>query len=148
MNYAHLHIIFNHVPQIAFLIGFILLVYGLIRKSNETIQASFIVMVMGMLGGIIAYFTGEQAAELIQKIPRNQLDMLALEAHEEMSGFALIAITVTGLAAIQAFFFIRQNHPKSKQAIYAVLVVSILAVLISARTAYLGGLIRHSEFHF
>ncbi len=148
MNSSHIHLIFNHSPQIAFTLGFILLVYGLIQKSRDTIQASFLVFIMGAIGGIITYFSGESAAELIQQIPREHLNLSALEKHEEASGFALIGIVMTGLAAIQAFFFVRQNHPKLKQAVYIVLILAVIATVMAARTAYLGGLIRHTELHY
>ena len=81
MNDAHLHLVFNHFPIIVPIVGLLILVVGLVIKSNSVIRTAFGVFVLGAIMTFPAMYTGEGAEEIAEKLP-GVTDAL-IETHEE-----------------------------------------------------------------
>lgn len=143
MDPTHLHLAINHLPVFGFFLGAIVLLYGIWRRSDDTQIAAYILFILSSIGGIIAYLTGEGAEESlegIQGIPES-----LIEQHEEAALWALIAAIAIGTLSILSLF-LRWSKPAISRGIaIGMLFLALLSFGIVARTAYLGGQIRHSE---
>jgi hypothetical protein len=69
MNWAHVHLIINHFPVIGILGAILLLVYSLVRKSEEVKMVSLSVFAIIALITLAVYFTGGAAEEVVKNLP-------------------------------------------------------------------------------
>jgi len=141
-NAAHLHLLVNHLPVLGTVFSLILLLYGLLKKSEEIKKASFIGVILTGLGGAAAYFTGEPAEHMIGRL--QGVSRQLLHTHQESANIAIIPL---GLAALLALFFLIQYRQKviPKLPLYLVGALLIIVSVMMYRTANEGGLIRHPE---
>jgi uncharacterized membrane protein len=143
MNYAHLHLILNHFPVIGMVIGFCLLGVALIIKSEQLKKIVFGIFVAIALLAIPVYFTGEPAEKIVENLP-GVSDTL-IETHEEFALFSMIAMEITGLAALIGLFLFHSGRAISGWFTTALFTVSLVTVALMGWTANLGGQIRHTE---
>ena len=143
MNTAHWHLILNHFPIIGTLGGVVVLLYGFIRKNNDTkVLGALLILAMAIIS-VIVMETGEAAEEVEEKIPG--ISEAAMEAHEDAAKIAngiLIASGVLALISLVLHFFKRNAVTI---AMSATLVLSAVAFGFMGYTGYLGGKIRHTE---
>jgi uncharacterized membrane protein len=145
MNPTHLHLLTNHVSLFALVFGLIALVLGLIRKSEELKLGAAIIFLIGAIMIVPANQTGEEAEHTVEELAGVNHD--DIEEHEHAAEWALYAMGVLGLLSIVALFQFRKRKLFPKGITYAMLVIAIWGFAVVARTAYLGGYIRHSEIH-
>lgn len=142
MSVVHLHLLLNHVPVIGtFFIAFVLAVA--IWRRNDGMAKLALVMTVGV--GLIAaavYFTGEPAEEAVEKLAGIGESMI--HEHEEAAEAAFIGSTFAGALAIVLLAWARRT-PLRRWASAAALVVVLGVGALMARTANLGGQIRHTE---
>lgn len=143
MNQAHIHLLITHLPIFGSVLGAVVLIYGMLTKSNSTKIAAYMLFILSAIGGGIAYLTGEGAEELVENIPG--ISENVIEEHEESAGFALASVIVLGVASIGAWFLTARKSPLIKTVAAVVLVLSLISFGLVARTGYLGGQIRHTE---
>ena len=137
MNLAHLHLLLNHVPTIGFGLGIGLLAASLVRDSEDLRRASYVVFFGVALVAIPAYLSGSAAHYILKTEPDLALDVVT--AHQNAAMLALIPMEIAGFMGWLALWRFRRWHPP------AVLVLSIVAVVLMARAANIGGQIRHPE---
>jgi len=65
MNAAYTHIVLNHIPVIGMIIGFFLLVIGLLARRHILVKVSLVMFVVFALFTIPVYLTGEPAGKQI-----------------------------------------------------------------------------------
>jgi uncharacterized membrane protein len=139
MNWAHVHLVINHLPVILAPVAAVVLGAGLVRKSGDLIRAGLVIMTFAAVTGGGAYFTGEPAEDVVEHLPAVSDSMI--DEHEDAALFGVVFTAVGGLLAVAAL--------ASKRApawlVPATLAVAVLATVILARTAYLGGQISHPE---
>lgn len=143
MNYAHLHLMLNHIPVIGTGLVVLLLFIAFYRKSREMLTVSLIVLVLIALATIPAYLTGEPAEELVEDSPGVSEQLI--EQHEEMAEKAFIFVEVTGGLALISLLGLRYNEKYGKRLAVLTLMTLIISSGIMAWTANLGGKIRHTE---
>jgi uncharacterized membrane protein len=143
INWAHVHLIINHLPVIGILGAILLLLYSLIRKSDEVRMVSLGVFVLIALMTLPVFFTGKAAVEAVKNLPG--VTETVVGRHEEIASLALVLMEILGAAALGALFLYRRSGALPKWFIAAVLVLSILTAAIVGLTANLGGQIRHTE---
>ena len=68
MNGAHWHLVVNHLPIIFPIVGVIVMITGLISKSEAVKRTAFMIFILGALASIAAMTTGEGAEEIVEKI--------------------------------------------------------------------------------
>lgn len=143
MNPAHLHIILNHIPVIGVPFGAALLIYGFLRKSQEVRTAGFLVFVAIALVTIPTFLAGKAAEDMVEHLPGVSEHLI--QNHERAATIALIATSILGgLSLIRLLIparFVAVRTPAS-------ILIFALSVGVAgwlARTANLGGEIRHSE---
>ena len=145
MNMARLHLLVNHVPVIAVPIGTLLLVGGIFRGSRECQKAALWLLVLAGLSAGAAFLTGDPAASALARLAP-EANLAAIGAHDEAAGMALagsLAVAATAFPGLFAFRRSRKGAPVAYKAV--VLALCIIACGLLARTAYFGGLIRHTE---
>ncbi len=143
MNWIQLHLLLNHVPVIGTWLGTGLLVYGLVRRSEEARRLALGFLAVVALAGAPTFFSGSQAEDAAEKLPGVMTAMVS--EHEAAADFALGWCTVLGLVAIAALVVSRRRPAIATGWLVAVLVISLFCSAVLARTAHLGGLIRHPE---
>ena len=143
MNWAHVHLIINHVPIIGVLGTILLLVYSLVRKSEEVKMVSFGLFVLIALMTLAVFFTGEAAQDTVKKLP--SVTEAYIGRHEEMAEIALVVMEALGIAALVGLLLLRRSGAIPKWIVTVVLVLSLITAAIVGFTANLGGQIRHTE---
>jgi len=143
INWAHVHLIINHFPVIGILGAILLLLYSLIRKSDEVRMVSLGVFVLIALITVPVFFTGQASEEIVKKLPGVTESIIG--RHEEIASLALVLMEVLGAAALGALFLYRRSGSLPKWFIASLLALSILTAAIVGLTANLGGQIRHTE---
>jgi uncharacterized membrane protein len=137
VNGAHLHLLLNHIPTVAFGVAVALFLGGLIKKSEDLTQAGFVAFFLNALLAIPAYVSGNAAEYILRDQPGMSAEVLA--AHQNAAAFGLIFMEMTGLVA---WFALWRFH---RWVIPALLALSVATFVLMARAANLGGGIRHPE---
>ena len=143
MNWAHVHLMINHIPVLGTVFGALLLVYALVRKNEEIKRVSLGIFVIIAVATVPVYLTGEPAEEMVEHLPG--VEEPIIEEHEEAALIAFIAIGILGVAALGVLWRYRHTNTIPQKFVLAGLILSILVFGLMAWTADLGGKIRHSE---
>ena len=145
MDQTYIHLVTSHLPIFGSLLGAVVLIQGIWKKSNQTLIAAYSLFIFSALGAIISYLTGEGAeetAEHIQGVANNMIEL-----HEDFAVNALIALIFLGVVSLIGIFAAYKKLSSSFKLATAVLVISLISFVIVARTGYLGGQIRHTEIN-
>ena len=113
------------------------------RKSEELKKISLGFFIIIALLAIPAYLTGEPAEELVENLPG--VSKASIEQHEEAAQVAFAGVLIVGAAALGGLIFFRRGKWIPNWLSVIVLVLSLIVFVLMARTANLGGLIRHTE---
>ena len=143
MNWAHVHIAINHVPVIGIVFGFLLLLYAMMKKTEEVKRISLGIFVIIALIVIPVYLTGGGAEEIVEHLPG--VSESAIERHAESAFSTFVMVEVLGLLTLGGLFLYRRPQNLSNWFVLLSLILSILVGGLMARTANLGGQIRHTE---
>ena len=142
MNYAHLHLILNHIPVVGLPIALWFLAYGYFRGHPPTTKFGLVTTIAIAALALPTYFTGEPAEEFVERIPGVAESFI--KAHENSAQVSLFLILFTGIMAIGAL-----RPWRSERIVRYTVLGTILAAMIStaslAYTANLSGKIRHTE---
>ena len=97
MNGAHWHLVVNHLPIIFPVVGAIVMITGLISKSEAVKRTAFMIFIIGALTVIAAMTTGEGAEEVVENI--NGVSENYIENHEETAEtFAFLSYILGGIS--------------------------------------------------
>lgn len=143
MNYAHIHLLLNHLPILGTIFGLLLLAWATLRKSDELRCVSLGVFVVTAALAIPAYLTGEPAEEVVEHLPGVAESII--EQHENAALFALLGAALTGLVALVGLVFARRAAHLSGAVLAAVAVLAVGTSGLMGWTGNLGGQIRHTE---
>ena len=143
MNAVHLHLMLNHVPLFGTVVSVLLLLVAVWRRSDELKRVALGILVLTALLTLPVYFTGEPAEEAVEAMPGVMAP--AIEAHESASKIAFASMLAAGGAALIGFVLFRRGKLIPSWFTTTVLVASLLTGLLMARTANLGGKVRHTE---
>jgi len=144
MNWAHLHLVFNHVPVIGVPFSVALLAVAKWRKSHELERVSAASFVVWAALTILAYCTGCPAKRVISG-SLTAASKGFLGRHEDAA--LISALAVWGLGAISLFALFQSRGSKVIGHWYAPtsLIVGLVAAGPMAWAANLGGKISHTE---
>lgn len=145
MDQTYIHLVTSHLPIFGSLLGAIVLIQGIWKKSNTTLIAAYSLFIFSALGAIIAYITGEAAEETAENIQGVAETMI--EQHEDFAMFALISLCFLGFISLIGIFAAYKNLLSSRKIATAILLMSLISFVIVARTGFLGGQIRHTEIN-
>ena len=140
MNFVHVHLAINHSPLYATAFGFFLLLIGVIKRNRSVATAGLVFAIVAAVCGGAAFFTGDQAADIIKDSPPIAgLDQSLIREHNLAADFALASTGITGALAIVTLIWRRRWLE------IVVLVFLAWSLSVVLRTAYLGGRIHHPE---
>lgn len=144
MNAAHLHLLVNHLPVIGTLFAILLLAGALVRRNTELARASLALFVVAAITGLAAYFTGEPAEDVVERIPG--ITKAAIHSHEEAAELATILLGSFGVFALGALIYFRKRTAQIPRGfVVFALLLSLIPAAAMAWTANQGGEIRHAE---
>lgn len=143
MDALHFHLLITHLPVFASVGGALLLAYGLKSDSRELRQASYLVLAFAAAGAIASNISGERAEHAAEELP-GVLESL-IEEHEESVGLVLWMLIPAGIFSLLAVWAQKSRKELEKRFAYLALGLSLAGFAGVARTAWLGGQIRHSE---
>lgn len=143
MTWAHLHIALNHVPVIGVPVGVALLVYAAVRRSREVETAARWLLVVVALAALPVYWTGEPTEDIVGGMAGVSDDRI--EAHEEAAPVALAVTLALGVLACVSLWLSARRGPAPAWLRVGTVLWGLAAVILLARTANLGGQIRHEE---
>lgn len=143
MDATHLHLVITHLPIFGSVLGMLILIYAMWRKSAATKMAAYGIFVISAIGAGIAYATGEGAEEKVEGLP-GVLESI-IGQHEEFAMYALISMIVLGVVSLIAMAFNGKANMLSGSSAIAVLFISLVSFGLVAKTGQLGGQIRHTE---
>jgi len=129
---SHLHPVIIHFPIALLIIGFLADIIGMVFKKEFFTKAGFYLLILGTIGVIAAYLSGNIAGEGVEEAGSLKQ---ALENHEhaaELSLWLMVAAAVVRLAVVAA----KKYTGVFK---YAALVLFLAGVLSIIRTGYYGG---------
>lgn len=117
--------------------------YAFYVKDNHVKRAALWAYVFVGISAIFAYLTGEPAEEMVEHKPGVLKAMI--ETHETAATAAGALLCI--IAALSAFELWNQKKgkPLNPKLMMGIVMLSVIATLPIARTAYLGGLIGHAE---
>lgn len=142
MTPAHVHLVLNHAPVVGMPLAALLLVAGIARKSRELQVAALMGIVLVALATVPVFLTGEPAEKQIEHAAG--VSEKTIGAHEDAAKWALGATELAGLIALATLMRSRGLRLAGGLTLLA-LFAAALAISTLARTAYLGGHIRHPE---
>jgi uncharacterized membrane protein len=143
MNQTHIHLLINHLPLFGSILGGIVLAHALWTRNHQTKIAAYFVLILAALGAGAAYLTGEAAEDTVERIPGISKPMI--HEHEDAALFALISSIVLGVMALAGLFLALRKAALTRTVALITLVIALFSFVVVARTAYLGGQIRHTE---
>lgn len=144
MNGAHMHLLVNHLPVIGSIFAILLLIWSLLRKNTEIARAALGLFVIAAITGLAAYFTGEPAEDVAEKI--SGVTRSAIHAHEESAELATVLLGGYGVFALGALLYLRKRAVEfPRKLITLALILSFVPAGAMGWTANQGGKIRHPE---
>jgi hypothetical protein len=138
---AHIHLVLCHVPVLTILFGLGWLAFGVWRGSQDIQKAALGMFVVAAVLAVPSYLTGEPAAGAIKGLPG--FSERIMEQHQAAAGVALAGCIALGIVALAGLLF----RGRAVAGWFGVLLLAgaLVVVVLVARTANLGGQIRHSE---
>ena len=143
MNGAHIHLLLNHLPVVGTLIGVLLLAMAAWRRNGEIRAAALAVFVFSAVAAIPAHLTGESAEERVEHLPG--VSEAIIERHESAALASTAALGLLGVMALAALWVGGRGARLPRPLRLSIAVLSVLTMGLMARTANLGGQIRHTE---
>lgn len=144
METGYLHLLINHWPILGSILFAAILLWGLVRRSDEVILLGLVgVLVVGVTG-VVALVTGEAAEEAVERLAG--IDEEIVELHEEASKLAMIPVALAAAAAFLALALRFRRGAAPRGLVVATLVLLVVVAVGMAYSALLGGKIRHTEF--
>ena len=143
MNGAHWHLVVNHLPIIFPIVAVIVMVTGLVSKSEAVKRTAFMIFILGALAALAAMSSGEGAEEIVEKI--SGVTENYIENHEERAEtFALLSYILGGISSLGLWAGFKQKSFSSIISI-ATLVFALVVLFFAKQTGTTGGEIRHTE---
>ncbi len=143
MNDAHFHLVVNHLPLIFPLVGAIVLVTGILSRSEPIKRTGYFVFILGSIATVMAMSSGEGAEEVVEEI--KGVSQNFIHEHEEKAElFALLSYGL-GLISLLSLWFSWKQKRLSKPASLIVLAFSFVVLFFGKQTGTSGGEIRHTE---
>jgi hypothetical protein len=143
MSIPHLHLAISHAPLFAALIGFVILIIAVARRSPEMRWVAYGLFVAAALAGIPVFLSGEGSEEAIERLPGVSEGLI--DAHAAAAKLSLIGIELLGVFSLIAFGLERVRQLVPAPLVAIVLLAGGIETAALGYTANLGGQIRHSE---
>lgn len=143
MNGAHFHLVVNHLPIIIPMAALIVLILGLIIKSEVVKRTAYFLFVVGAICTMPAFASGEGAEEMAESLP-GVTEQLIHEHEEKAEAFALFNYAL-GLISIVAVWASWKQKSFAKWLSILILAMALVVIFKGREVGTSGGEIRHTE---
>lgn len=142
MNFAHIHLILNHIPMLTMPVVLVFFVFAIWTKNKSVEKFSLVLLILTALMVVPVYLTGEPAEKVVKNFI--ELSEPLVKAHEDSAELSLLFTLMAGVMAFVSILI--EKKLKDLRLVNAIVVfTTLLAVSSLGYTANLGGKIRHSE---
>lgn len=128
---THFHAMIIHFPIALLMAGFFSEFLGLITKKEFFKNTAVFLLLLGAIGAIVAYISGNLAGEGIEEGPLKN----PLELHEKAATLTLWLAIVTALFRVVVFYF--KYNRRWVNWVFVILFTALTGSV--AATGYLGG---------
>jgi uncharacterized membrane protein len=143
MNGAHFHLVVNHLPIIFPLVGAIVLITGIISKSDAVKRTAYLIFILGAIAAIVSTKSGEEAEEVVEKM--SGVSEKFIEIHEETAEkFAIMCYILGGVSLVGLWANFKQKA-FSNIVSYFILLFAFIVLFFARQTGTTGAEIRHTE---
>jgi uncharacterized membrane protein len=143
MNKAHYHLLFNHLPIIIPILGVLVMVGGILVRSEIVKRTSYLIFIFGALCTAPAFFSGEGAEELVEDMPG--IGHAIIHTHEEAAEtFAFLSYALGSLSVLGLWSNWKRKS-FSSIVMFVTLGFSLVVLYLAKQTGTTGGEIRHTE---
>jgi uncharacterized membrane protein len=143
MNSPHYHLVLNHLPIIAPIVGLLVLIAGFVFHSDIIKRTSFFIFIFAALTAIAAFATGEGASDAIEHLPGFSKQLI--DRHEELAEIFSILIYLLGAASLITLWANWKKKSYSNLLSWFIMGFCIVVLFFAKQTGTSGGEIRHTE---
>jgi len=138
-----LHLIANHFPIIVPMLGLLIMIGGIILKSELTKRIAYMLFIFGSLAAIVAFLSGDGAEDIVEKM--QGIDKKLIHAHEEIAEIFSVLSYLLGAFSLVGLWANWKQKSISKVISYITITLSLLAIFYAVRTGITGGQVRHTK---
>jgi len=142
-NDAHLHLIVNHLPLVATLLGLLVLLGGFISKNFAVKQTALAVFIFAAVTAIISNFSGEGAEEVVEHL--GTISHSIIHEHEEVAESFLLLSILLGILSIATSYLLCKGRKIAKVLLIVVLALAAFNMFVAQKVGTSGGAIMHQE---
>lgn len=143
MNFAHIHLMVNHVPLLATLFGGGLLAYGLMTNQRALKSAGLVFGVIAGLSGAASMMSGERAEDVVEQY--ESTNEQAIHDHEEAAETTRWALAALALISLTGLLLPKKHEKVQGRVEWTAWLIFLITLGMVAWTANLGGPISHPE---
>ncbi len=143
MNDAHLHMVVNHFPIIGIILGFGVLIAGIVFKNDSVKNTAYCLFIVGAIFAFASMSTGEGAEEMVEDMP--SVGKQIIHEHEEMAEKLALVLYVLGIVSIVGLFANVKKHAQAKLVTFLALAIAAVGIFFGIQTGTTGGEVRHTE---
>ncbi len=141
-NAAHFHLLINHLPILLPFLGLLILLFGLILRSEVVKRIAFGLFIMGAFGAVLTNFSGEGAEEIAEKMGKSHE---LIHEHEESAELFTILSVILGLLSGVSLWLNWVTSPLRKVAKYLTIGMALVVIYFTKPTGNSGAAISHPE---
>ena len=143
MNFAHLHLVLNHVPTVGAAAALGLLLLAFVRRNEHLKHAGLEVLFVIAVLTLPVFVSGVAAHQEMRG--RTDISMDAVRIHQDAALIGFTVMEFAGFVAWVALWQCRRRDSAGRGVVPAATVLLVVALGIMGRAANLGGDIRHPE---
>jgi hypothetical protein len=143
VNFAHLHLVMNHVPTVGSVAALGLLLLGYVRRNDHLKHVGLEVLFIIALLTLPVYVSGAVALSEIRN--RAEVSVDAVKIHQDVALFGFSWMELAGFVAWVALWQWRRRGRPARGLVPAATLLLLMALVVMGRAANLGGDIRHPE---
>lgn len=143
MNDAHFHLMINHIPIIFPIAGALVLLAGIIFKSEIVKRTAYFVFVLGAGSAAVAMSSGEGAEEVVEHIQGTSHRLI--HEHEEAAEFFALMSYIFGALSLVGLWASWKKKGFASIISYLILAMSVVVIIFGKQTGTSGGEVRHTE---
>jgi uncharacterized membrane protein len=143
MNQAHFHLMVNHLPIILPIAGVVVLVGGMVVRSEVVKRMAYLLFSIGAVAALSAMTSGEGAEEVVENIA-GVTENYIHEHEEKAEVFALVSY-ILGAMSVVGLWASWKGKSFAKLLSFVILALSLVVLFLGKQTGTSGGEIRHTE---
>ncbi len=143
MNGAHWHLVLNHLPIVIPMVGLLVMIGGLLFRSEIIMRVAYSIFILGALTAIAAFFTGEGAEEVVEEIAG--IDERFIKIHEESAEIFAILLYILGAVSLLGLWANWLARSYSIYIAFITIAIAVAGLFYAKQTGTTGGEIRHTE---